>query len=188
MTKTGVQVQDGSDMWSWITSHRTVSDFQMQTEMDEDHLRIRSKIKGKDQRTNKSSSKEDLSGIEDNEAISSREENDSTMETEKMIARDDWAQTQKRQSFSLTSRDAKVLATITVLAIGIRFWRISLPDEVTLNEAKLGRLVNRYLTNEYVFDSHPPLASIIMAKIASLSNYMGTFSFDLIGEKSFVHV
>ncbi|KAG0328451.1 hypothetical protein BGZ99_005316 [Dissophora globulifera] len=68
------------------------------------------------------------------------------------------------------------------MSLAVRLWKISWPDEVVSHEAHVGKMVNRYLTGEFAFDVHPPLATLIMAGISFLSRYNGAFAFDEIGD------
>jgi dolichyl-phosphate-mannose-protein mannosyltransferase len=51
-----------------------------------------------------------------------------------------------------------------------------------LDEAHVGKAVNAYLKDEFMFDAHPPLGKLILAGVSSLSKYNGSFAFDEIGE------
>ena len=46
----------------------------------------------------------------------------------------------------------------------------------------MGKTVNAYLKDEFMFDAHPPLGKLILAGVASIFNYNGSFAFDEIGE------
>lgn len=52
----------------------------------------------------------------------------------------------------------------------------------SLDEAHVGKTVNAYLKDEFMFDAHPPLGKLILTGVASLSKYNGSFAFDEIGE------
>ncbi|KAF9967504.1 hypothetical protein BGZ70_009266, partial [Mortierella alpina] len=47
-----------------------------------------------------------------------------------------------------------------------------------LDEASVGRIVNAYLTGEYAFDAQPPLGKLILAAVASVAGYNGSYTFD----------
>ncbi|OAQ25441.1 glycosyltransferase family 39 protein, partial [Linnemannia elongata AG-77] len=72
---------------------------------------------------------------------------------------------------------------LTVATLVVRFWRISWPDEVILDEVMVGQLVNGYAKSEFVLDAHPPLGKMILAGVSSLSNYRGSFDFEDIGDQ-----
>ncbi|KAF9359210.1 Protein O-mannosyl-transferase 1 [Mortierella sp. AD094] len=172
--------QDGPNIWSWITSHRTGSDLQKQHDTDKEQPQLETYNRKMKPSLGQDASKEDLSGIDngdDNagkgkgtEAPLTRAQNDDATETEKKSAQSAWEQSQLSQAFDLTERDAVALMIITVVAMGVRFWRISWPDEVV------------YFTGEYAFDAHPPLGTVIMAGVAALSNYNGAFGSNNVGE------
>ncbi|KAF9201601.1 hypothetical protein BGZ49_008162 [Haplosporangium sp. Z 27] len=184
--------QDGPEIWSWITSHRTVFAPQTHYEMDENIRQPETYSKKIKPSLKKVASIEDLTGIDDdNDNDDSASEKSvvaplikahggDTTEIEKKNTQIAWEKARMSQAFNLTARDAAAITAITIVAIVVRLWRISWPDEVV--EVDVGRLVNRYFTGEYAFDVHPPLGTMIMAGVAALLNYNGTFEFDNIGD------
>lgn len=46
------------------------------------------------------------------------------------------------------------------------------------DEASAGRIVNAYLKGEYAFDAQPPLGKLILAAVASMAGYDGSYPFD----------
>ncbi|KAF9097123.1 hypothetical protein BGX27_000998 [Mortierella sp. AM989] len=110
--------QDGPDIWSWITSHRTTSDLQRQYELDEEKPRL--DTYNRKPPPEQDAMKEDLSGIDDVDNSDSKGKN----------VKGSSIGLQMSQESDLTGRDAVALMMITIVAIGARFWRISWPDEI----------------------------------------------------------
>ncbi|KAG0219683.1 hypothetical protein BGX33_001449 [Mortierella sp. NVP41] len=107
----------------------------------------------------------------------------SSTESKKQNARSLWHSSKRTAAFDLRARDWVALSALTVATLGVRFWGISWPDEVILDETNVGQLVNGYAKNEFVLDAHPPLGKVILAGVSSLSNYSGNFDFEDIGDQ-----
>ncbi|KAG9327180.1 hypothetical protein KVV02_000896 [Mortierella alpina] len=71
-----------------------------------------------------------------------------------------------------------MISVFTTVTLGIRLWRISWPDEAAVDEASVGRIVNAYIKGEYAFDAQPPLGKLILAAVASVAGYSGSYTFD----------
>ncbi|KAF5328306.1 hypothetical protein D9611_014640 [Ephemerocybe angulata] len=51
-----------------------------------------------------------------------------------------------------------VVSALTALAFALRFYKISHPDQVVFDEVHFGKFAAYYITHQYYFDVHPPLA------------------------------
>jgi dolichyl-phosphate-mannose-protein mannosyltransferase len=71
---------------------------------------------------------------------------------------------------------------ITLIAVALRFYRISEPRQVVFDEVHFGGFASQYLKGNYFFDVHPPLGKLIIAGIGHIYGYKGTFSFKDIGD------
>ena len=78
----------------------------------------------------------------------------------------------------LDTADFFLLFLILMISFIIRYWRISLPSSVVFDEVYFGNFSNYYIKNQFYYDIHPPLAKIIMAVIANLSEYDGSINFN----------
>ena len=58
-----------------------------------------------------------------------------------------------------------------------RIWLIADPDRVTFDEVHFGNFTNWYIQGFFHFDIHPPLAKMIMASIAKLTQYKGDIDY-----------
>lgn len=56
------------------------------------------------------------------------------------------------------------------------------PQEVVFDEVHFGKFVSGYLTGNYFFDIHPPLAKLLLAALAWFTGFSPTFPFDHIGQ------
>lgn len=81
----------------------------------------------------------------------------------------------------LDNVDALILFFTMIFAFSIRFWRISLPSSVVFDEVYFGNFSNFYIKSQFYYDIHPPLAKIIMAVIANMSEYDGSINFNNVG-------
>ncbi|KAK3810004.1 MAG: Dolichyl-phosphate-mannose-protein mannosyltransferase-domain-containing protein [Benniella sp.] len=86
------------------------------------------------------------------------------------------------QRLDMTWRDWTVLSSITSVTLGVRLWRISLPDGVVLGEDVVGKAVNAYLRDEFMIDAHPPLGKLLLASVSALFKHNGSFAFDNTGD------
>ncbi|KAF8934580.1 hypothetical protein BGZ47_010301 [Haplosporangium gracile] len=93
-----------------------------------------------------------------------------------------WGSSKKAAAFDFKTQDWIALSALTVATLEVRFWRISWPDEVILDETSVNHLVNGYAKGEFVLDAHPPLGKMILAGVSSLSNNSGSLDFEDIGE------
>lgn len=86
--------------------------------------------------------------------------------------------------------DAAVLATVTVLALFTRFYRIAEPAAVVFDELHFSKFVDRVLTSTWFFDIHPPLGKLILAYGGRLLGYKPdpTFVIEKIGQEYPPHI
>ncbi|KAF9433540.1 hypothetical protein BGZ76_009309 [Entomortierella beljakovae] len=167
--------RDQGGLWSWITSSRVVSEEQRQFEEREEriewekHQETLKKLLGES--FQEDSFKQSSFYLREKLGVASNERN-------KAIEK-----YQLPSPTSMTFRDWVVLSVLSVATIGVRFWRISWPDEVVLNEGHFRRIVSAYTKNEYAFDPHPPLGKLILAAVASFSDYKGALGFEDIGDQ-----
>lgn len=76
-----------------------------------------------------------------------------------------------------TFLDSIALIIITFISLGTRLWRISMPEVTTFDEIHFGNFSSWYIQKKFHFDIHPPLAKLIMAYIAKLTQYKGNIDY-----------
>lgn len=74
-----------------------------------------------------------------------------------------------------------LLFIIACISITIRCYHLYIPDSVAFDEVHTGTEINNYLKHEFFFDYNPPLGKLILAGMAYLSGYDGSFPFEYIG-------
>lgn len=190
------QEQETTNLWTWATSSRAISYEQRRQEDQKEAFSLArhqldlqtrfsitfSDISTKDQQHHdwEQKSKKKVDG---HATIDAADGNGTSAEREKESAKNSWNSIKRTAAFDLTTRDCVALSALTVATLGVRFWRISWPDEVILDEVMVGQLVNGYAKSEFVLDAHPPLGKMILAGVSSLSNYRGSFDFEDIGDQ-----
>jgi len=75
-----------------------------------------------------------------------------------------------------------VVATLTALAFALRFYKINHPDEVVFDEVHFGKFAAYYITGQYYFDVHPPLAKLLFGLAGWFVGFDGSFLFENIGD------
>ncbi|KIY52570.1 PMT-domain-containing protein [Fistulina hepatica ATCC 64428] len=78
---------------------------------------------------------------------------------------------------NLTHAEIKLLATVVVLAVFVRLYRISAPDSVVFDEVHFGKFAGKYIKTQYFVDVHPPLAKLLITFAAFIFGYDGHFDF-----------
>lgn len=73
--------------------------------------------------------------------------------------------------------DCFAIVIISFIALFTRLWLIADPDLVTFDEVHFGNFTNWYIRKQFFFDIHPPLGKMIMAQIASFTQYKGDIDF-----------
>lgn len=81
-----------------------------------------------------------------------------------------------------TSLNRTIFFFVTLIAVALRFYRISEPRQVVFDEVHFGGFASQYLKGTYFFDVHPPLGKLIIAGIGHIYGYKGTFAFKDIGD------
>ncbi|KAG0284985.1 hypothetical protein BGZ96_010707 [Linnemannia gamsii] len=179
--------QEATDLWSWATSSRVISQEQRQQEDQDDAFGLaRHQLDLQTQfaiTLGETHAKEQQQKGKEKNADGADAEDDASTEREKERAKTMWDSSRRAAAFDLNAQDWVVLSALTVATLGARFWRISWPDEVILDETNVGQLVNGYTKGEFVLDAHPPLGKMILAGISSLSDYNGSFAFEDIGDQ-----
>lgn len=75
-----------------------------------------------------------------------------------------------------------VVAFLTLLAFALRFYKINHPDQVVFDEVHFGKFAAHYISREYYFDVHPPLAKLLFGLAGWFVGFDGHFTFDTIGD------
>ncbi|KAJ3449591.1 dolichyl-phosphate-mannose--protein mannosyltransferase [Anaeramoeba flamelloides] len=57
------------------------------------------------------------------------------------------------------------------ISFSVHFWRLSEPNKVVFDEVHFGKFVSWYMTGEYFFDIHPPLAKLVQSSVAKMCNF-----------------
>jgi len=76
------------------------------------------------------------------------------------------------------SIDSVIILFISFLSLFMRLWNIQFPDVTVFDEVHFGNFTNWYIQESFFFDIHPPLAKLIMAGIAKLTDYPGHIVFN----------
>ncbi|KAJ9075271.1 Dolichyl-phosphate-mannose--protein mannosyltransferase 1 [Entomophthora muscae] len=86
---------------------------------------------------------------------------------------------------NMRKADWNILGFLAVVGLLVRLFHISHPDSVVFDEVHFGGFASKYITRNYFFDVHPPLAKLMIAAVAWMSGFDGSFDFSDIG-KTFV--
>ena len=90
--------------------------------------------------------------------------------------------TKKLPTSRWTPLTRSIFFLVTLVAVVLRFYRISEPRQVVFDEVHFGGFASHYLKGTYFFDVHPPLGKLIIAGIGHVYGYKGTFAFKDIGD------
>ncbi|KAJ1962510.1 hypothetical protein GGI12_002608 [Dipsacomyces acuminosporus] len=83
--------------------------------------------------------------------------------------------------WNFTSTDAITLLLVTLTAVIVRCYRLSVPSQVVFDEVHFGKFAGKYINGTYFYDLHPPLAKMMFAAVGRLVGYDGVFDFRSIG-------
>ncbi|KAI9501719.1 Dolichyl-phosphate-mannose--protein mannosyltransferase 1 [Coemansia spiralis] len=83
--------------------------------------------------------------------------------------------------WNVSSTDALLLLVISLVALVVRCYRLSIPAKVVFDEVHFGKFAGKYLNGTYFYDLHPPLAKMMFAAAGKLAGYDGVFDFKSIG-------
>ncbi|KAL1927163.1 hypothetical protein VTP01DRAFT_5126 [Rhizomucor pusillus] len=83
---------------------------------------------------------------------------------------------------SARKRDWHITAGLTLWACYVRLWKISQPSSVVFDEVHFGGFASKYIKTRFFMDVHPPLAKMLIALVAKLSGFDGSFDFKDIGK------
>ncbi|KAJ1534425.1 hypothetical protein HK096_003895, partial [Nowakowskiella sp. JEL0078] len=69
-------------------------------------------------------------------------------------------------AFSLAlGSESAILSFLVLLAVAVRLYSLSLPNEVVFDESHVGDYVSHYITGNYTVDAHPPLGKLLIAMV-----------------------
>ncbi|KAI9261652.1 Dolichyl-phosphate-mannose-protein mannosyltransferase-domain-containing protein [Phascolomyces articulosus] len=79
-------------------------------------------------------------------------------------------------------KDWRISLVLTLWACYVRLWKISQPSSVVFDEVHFGGFASKYIKTRFFMDVHPPLAKMLIALVAKLSGFDGSFDFKDIGK------
>ncbi|KAI7856270.1 Dolichyl-phosphate-mannose-protein mannosyltransferase-domain-containing protein [Circinella umbellata] len=79
-------------------------------------------------------------------------------------------------------KDWRITIALTLWACYIRLWKIAQPSSVVFDEVHFGGFASKYIKTRFFMDVHPPLAKMLIALVAKLSGFDGSFDFKDIGK------
>lgn len=74
-----------------------------------------------------------------------------------------------------------ISVSLFVLSLVTRMYKLQEPKNIVFDELHYGKYVSLYMRNTFFFDSHPPLGKQLIAGVAYLMGFDGTYKFDRIG-------
>ena len=84
--------------------------------------------------------------------------------------------------FLLPGSDFQILLAVTLVAFGVRLFRIYQPSSVVFDEVHFGGFASKYIKGKFFMDVHPPLAKLLITLAGWLAGYDGEFDFKDIGK------
>src|SRR3989344_6256286 len=73
------------------------------------------------------------------------------------------------------------IIVISLASIFTHFILFGYPAEVVFDEVHFGKFISGYLTGEYFFDIHPPLAKLLITGVGFMGGFSPTADFSEIG-------
>jgi len=91
----------------------------------------------------------------------------------------------KSEKMEFKPLDAALLIFFIWAGVFSRVFRIQFPRTAVFDEIYFGNFTNNYIQGLYFFDIHPPLAKLIMAAAAKISNYADMYDFENISKNNY---
>ncbi|GJJ68377.1 dolichyl-phosphate-mannose-protein mannosyltransferase [Entomortierella parvispora] len=108
------------------------------------------------------------------------DDDDYEEEDESMTENERWKRRQLTKRGWDSARGQRIiLATLIVVAVFVRIWKLAIPAAVVFDEQHFGGFTSDYLKGEFFMDVHPPLGKMLFSLVAYLLGYDGKFSFAL---------
>ncbi|KAL1637457.1 Dolichyl-phosphate-mannose--protein mannosyltransferase 1 [Neofusicoccum ribis] len=82
----------------------------------------------------------------------------------------------------LPASDWQLLGLLTLVAAGVRLFRIYQPGSVVFDEVHFGGFASKYIKGKFFMDVHPPLAKLLLTLAGWLAGFDGEFDFKDIGK------
>ncbi|KAK7537170.1 dolichyl-phosphate-mannose-protein mannosyltransferase [Phyllosticta citribraziliensis] len=82
----------------------------------------------------------------------------------------------------LPASDWQLLGLLTLVAAGVRLFRIYQPGSVVFDEVHFGGFASKYIKGKFFMDVHPPLAKLLITLAGWLAGFDGEFDFKDIGK------
>ncbi|KKY15675.1 putative protein mannosyltransferase 1 [Diplodia seriata] len=82
----------------------------------------------------------------------------------------------------LPGSDWQLLGLLTLVAAGVRLFRIYQPGSVVFDEVHFGGFASKYIKGKFFMDVHPPLAKLLITLAGWLAGFDGNFDFKDIGK------
>ncbi|KAF4309706.1 Glycosyl transferase family 39 [Botryosphaeria dothidea] len=82
----------------------------------------------------------------------------------------------------LPATDWQLLGLLTLVAAGVRLFRIYQPGSVVFDEVHFGGFASKYIKGKFFMDVHPPLAKLLLTLAGWLAGFDGEFDFKDIGK------
>ncbi|KAG6457612.1 hypothetical protein O3G_MSEX010397 [Manduca sexta] len=102
-------------------------------------------------------------------------------EHEKNTILPDAEKMETHSSFYLHLKIDIVCASLLILALTTRLYRLDEPRYIVFDELHYGRYVSLYTKGVFFFDAHPPLGKQLLYLAGRAAGYDGNFTFDRIG-------
>lgn len=78
--------------------------------------------------------------------------------------------------------DYIMMFLFTLLGVCTRAYLVEHPNSIVFDEEHFGKFLSWYITGEYFFDIHPPIAKLILAAVGYYAGYDGSHLFNHQGE------